>query len=213
MQVMATVPPRQAGGYLETCPVNVPMSPTPAEPTPCERVFLIGPRGSGKTTVARLLAAALGWQWCDADAELERAAGRTIREIFAAEGEAGFRDREAAVLAELCQRPRCVIATGGGVVLRPGNRERLRRHGLVAWLTADVETLCVRLDGDATTASRRPALTGAASAAAPEEVAAVLAAREPLYRECADLALDTARQPPEQVVAALVAAVQRGPHA
>src|SRR5262249_22263441 len=81
-------------------------------------IFLVGPRGSGKTTVARLLAEALGWAWLDADALLEERAGKSIRAVFEAEGEGGFRERESALLAELCGRQRHVVATGGGVVLR-----------------------------------------------------------------------------------------------
>jgi shikimate kinase len=173
-----------------------------------DRIFLIGPRGSGKTTVARLLAEALGWSWSDADVELERQAGMSIRDIFAAEGEAGFREREAAVLAELCERRLCVVATGGGVVLRPDNRERLRRHGRVVWLTADVPTLCQRLQADATTQERRPALT-AGSAASAEEVAAILSAREPLYRGCADLVVDTTGRTLPDVVAELLVHLPR----
>src|SRR5436305_15234067 len=102
-----------------------PVTRSPGHPV----IFLIGPRGSGKTTVARLLAERLGWDWVDVDAALEAAAGRSVRDIFAAEGEAGFRAREAAGLAELCRRRRHVIATGGGVVLDPENRQRLREAG------------------------------------------------------------------------------------
>src|SRR6516225_5630423 len=94
-----------------------------------ENLFLVGYRGTGKTTVARLLAARLGWEWVDADAVLEGRYGRSIRRIFADEGEAGFRDKEAAVLVDLCRGRRQVVATGGGVVLRPENRARLRAAG------------------------------------------------------------------------------------
>src|SRR5438477_10775117 len=86
-------------------------------------VFLIGPRGSGKTTVARLLADRLGWAWLDADAVLEAQGGRSIRQLFAAEGEEGFRRREMAVLEEISRGCRQVVATGGGVVLRAENRD------------------------------------------------------------------------------------------
>src|SRR5262249_35187521 len=103
-------------------------------------IFLIGYRGSGKTTVARMLAQRLGWTWLDADEELERRAGRTIRTIFAEEGESGFRDREATLLEELAGRRECVVATGGGVVLRETNRQRLRTTGVIVWLTADAAT-------------------------------------------------------------------------
>src|SRR5262249_45936351 len=92
-------------------------------------LFLIGPRGSGKTTVARLLAGRLGWDWSDADAVLEGRCGRSTRAVFAVEGEAGFRERESAVLADLCRLRRHVVATGGGVVLREANRALLRASG------------------------------------------------------------------------------------
>ncbi|MFO0927779.1 MAG: shikimate kinase [Gemmataceae bacterium] len=164
------------------------------------RLFLIGPRGSGKTTVARLLAERLGMGWLDADAVLEERAGTTIREIFAAEGEAGFRQREADLLAELCGLDRQVIATGGGVVLRPENRRRLRESGFVVWLTADVDTLWARIAGDATTAARRPNLTTGGR----DEVAHVVATRQPYYRECAHLTVDTTHRSPADIVAAIL---------
>jgi len=167
-------------------------------------VFLIGYRGTGKTTVARLVADRAGWDWADADAELEARAGRTIRDVFADEGEAGFRDRESAVLAELCGMRRKVVATGGGVVLRPENRERLRA-GRVVWLTADVETIAARLAADPTTTSRRPHLTAAGGR---EEIAALLCAREPLYRACADWVVDTVGHTPDEV-AGVVAGLLR----
>jgi shikimate kinase len=170
----------------------------PAVEPPGQLVLLIGPRGSGKTTVARLLAARLGWGWADADERLEARAGSTIRALFAAFGEAGFRDRESTLLGELCALREHVVATGGGVVLRAGNRELLRRSGWVAWLSADVETLWGRLSGDGTTPERRPALTAAGGR---EEVAEVLRLREPLYRACADLAVPTAGRTPEEVAA------------
>ena len=111
-------------------------------------VALIGYRGAGKSTVARLLAERLGWAWVDADVELEQRAGCAIRALFEGEGEAGFRRREAALLAELCERPRLVLATGGGVILREDNRALLRRKAWVVWLTADAETLWRRLESD-----------------------------------------------------------------
>ena len=164
-------------------------------------VFLVGPRGSGKSTVARLLAERLGRNWVDADALLEQRAGQSIRALFASEGEAGFRAREAALLAELCDWPDHVIATGGGVVLREENRARMRSSGLVVWLTGDADTLWGRIAGDASTTERRPALGVGGRA----EVAAVLAAREPLYRASAHHAIDTAAREPGLVCAEIVA--------
>ena len=165
------------------------------------RIILIGYRGSGKTTVARLTAERLSWDWLDADPYLEARHGKTIRQIFAEEGEASFRDKEAALLAELCQRDRCVIATGGGVVLRPENREQLRQSGnLIVWLTADAATLWQRISTDATTAERRPNLTVGGL----PEVEELLRGREPLYRECAHVAIDTAALTPAAIAAAIV---------
>lgn len=165
-------------------------------------LFLIGYRGSGKTTVGRLLADSLGWAFADADAVLEERHRTTIRDIFATEGEAGFRDKEAAVLADLCRRTNTVIATGGGVVLRPENRARLREHGFVAWLTADPATLWARIQGDATTADRRPALAGGGAA----EVEQLLAVREPLYRELADVEVPVGALSPDRAADAILAA-------
>lgn len=163
-------------------------------------LFLIGLRGSGKSTVARLLARELGWDWLDADAELEKRYGRSIRAIFEAEGEAGFRDKEATVLGDLCRLPRHVIATGGGVVLRESNRELLRRWGRVVWLTADVETLWQRVQADSATAERRPPLISGGRA----EMEEILHFREPLYRQCADLIVETAGRTPTEIVAEIL---------
>jgi shikimate kinase len=170
---------------------------TPAGPL----VFLIGARGTGKTTVARLLAARLGWPWIDADDLIEQQFGRSVRDIFAQEGEAGFRDKEAGVLAELCDRRRHVIATGGGVVLRADNRERLRRAGQVVCLMADAPTLWQRLQADPGTAARRPNLSVGGLA----EIEETLRVREPLYRACADWVVATETRSPEEVAAVVLA--------
>jgi len=156
---------------------------------------LVGYRGSGKSTVARLVAAMLGWPWADADTLLEEKLGRTIREVFAAEGEARFRAYEQELLAELCLRHNLVLATGGGVILRPTNGVLLRQAGPVVWLRADPEELSRRLAADPTTEERRPALT---SRGLHQEIAAVLEEREPLYRAIADLVLDTTSLPPDE---------------
>ncbi|MCS7045866.1 MAG: shikimate kinase [Gemmataceae bacterium] len=165
-----------------------------------QRIFLVGYRGAGKTATAALLAQRLGWDWCDADAVLEHRFGSTIRDIFLREGEAGFRDKETAVLRDLVQRPRCVIATGGGVVLRPENRSLLR-SGTVVWLTAAPTTLWQRIQGDAATAAQRPNLNQGGLA----EVEEQLERRRPLYQSCADVTIDTSAQPPADVAAAIVA--------
>jgi shikimate kinase len=162
-------------------------------------LFLIGARGSGKSTIARLLAARIGWDWIDADHKLEQLSGRCIRDIFTTEGESGFRERERAVLVDLCRLKRHVIATGGGVVLRPENRATLRAAGRVVWLTADAASLATRLQRDEATSERRPSLTGTAPASSLQEIAQVLQVREPLYRLCADFVASTAGRTPDAV--------------
>jgi shikimate kinase len=173
----------------------------------CSNIILVGYRGTGKSTVGRFLAQRLGWTFVDADERVESVAGKTIAEIFVAEGEVGFRDREAATLAELCGRSGCVIATGGGAILREGNRRLLRDSGFVVWLTAAPETLWERLNTDPTTAARRPNLTTTGGL---EEVRNLIAAREPFYREVADFVSNTGMLSPEMVADAILTAWNGG---
>jgi shikimate kinase len=163
-------------------------------------IALIGYRGTGKSTVARLVAEPLGWSWRDADVELERRAGRTIADIFATGGEPTFRDLESAVLAELLQLDRTVLALGGGVVLRPENRKALSA-ATVVWLAASPETIAARLAADPTTASRRPNLTADGGLT---EIQSELDRRRGLYRQSAELAVDTELKTPEQVAAEIM---------
>jgi shikimate kinase len=165
-------------------------------------IFLVGYRGSGKTTVGRILADRLQWSFLDADAVIEERAGKTIRDVFATEGEGAFRDKESELLAELCARTESVIATGGGIVLRDDNRAMLRKHGFVAWLSADPQTLWARIQADPATAERRPNLAGGGIA----EVANLLATREPLYQAVADVEVPVAALSPEQAADAILAA-------
>lgn len=172
-----------------------------------ERILIVGYRGTGKTTVGRLLASLLGWAFADCDDFIEAAAGQPVADIFASEGEAGFRDREADALRQLCTRERCVIATGGGAVLRPANRELLGETGFVAWLTASPEMIWSRLQADPMTAARRPNLTAAGGI---DEVRTLIAAREPLYREVADFVADADTPSPEAVAATIFMAWRGG---
>jgi shikimate kinase len=157
---------------------------------------LIGYRATGKTTLAQLVAQRLGWDWIDADVEIERRAGKTIARIFAEDGEPAFRDLEAAVIADLCGRDRLVLAAGGGAPMRAESRQAMRAGGKVVWLTARPETIFTRMFGDATTAARRPSLTGKDPLA---EIVELLERREPTYREAADFVVDTEGRTPDEL--------------
>ena len=169
-------------------------------------ITLIGYRGSGKSTVARPLAERLGWDWIDADAVIEERAGKTIREIFASDGEPAFREWERQVMADLLKQPRLVIAAGGGAIMNPGTRTLMRASGPVIWLRASLETLAKRIALDVTTAERRPNLTQTGGTS---EIATLLAIREPIYRECATLVVDTDNEPENQIVDRILAQVSQ----
>lgn len=164
---------------------------------------LIGSRGTGKTTVGKLVADRLGLPFVDADEAIGARLGQSIRSFFDEYGEAEFRNRECALLAELVAGPPRVIATGGGAVLRPENRESLRAFGLVVWLTAPPDLLADRLAADPASGSARPALTAAGTLA---EVADVLRRRTPLYRATADVEVSTEGRSPAEVADAVLAA-------
>ena len=159
-------------------------------------ITLIGYRATGKTTLAKLLAERLGWKWIDADVEIERWAGKTIARIFAEDGEPAFRDLEAQVIADLCRRKNLVLAAGGGAPLREENRKAMRQNGKVVWLAAQPETILRRMTGDITTAQRRPNLTDKDPL---EEIIHLLARREPIYRETADITVDTENRTPDDL--------------
>ena len=167
-------------------------------------IFLIGYRGTGKSTVARLLAARLGWDWRDADEVLEAKFGRPITEIFQTNGEAKFREMETAVMDELCKLSSVVIATGGGVVLREANRELMRQTGRVIWLKADVDTIWKRIQSDAAEGRSRPALTVGGRT----EIEQLLRVREPLYRATAEFSVETANQTGDEIVEEIALRIQ-----
>ncbi len=165
-------------------------------------IVLIGYRATGKSTLARLLAQRLGWEWIDGDVEVERRAGKAIARIFAEDGEPAFRDLEAQVTCELCRRDRLVLAAGGGAPLRPETRQAMRVGGKVVWLVARPETILDRMSADPTTPGRRPSLTGRGQL---EEIVHLLAVREPIYRQTADLVVDTDGRAPEALADEILA--------
>jgi len=174
-------------------------------------VFLIGYRGSGKTSVGRRLAGRWGSAFVDTDRRIEELAQQTITSIFATLGEARFRELEEAAVAEVTARAlagECVVAaTGGGVVLRSINVERLRASGQTVWLRASIEDLRARIAADPRSSRDRPALAGASAV---DEVGALLAVRTPLYERAAQHVVDTSGLSIEDVVRRVEQAVGGG---
>ena len=165
-------------------------------------IYLIGPMGSGKTAVGKELAKDLGLKFLDSDLEIEKRTGVDIPYIFEKEGEAGFRAREAAVIADLCKLEGIVVATGGGAVLNDRSRERLAATGLVIYLRTDVEEQLKRTRRTL----NRPLLANGNRRETLERLAQV---RAPLYAEIADISLDTSGQRVRAVAAALVTIVEK----
>jgi shikimate kinase len=163
-----------------------------------DRLVLVGMMGSGKTTVGRQLAARLGWAFRDSDSMVEASTGSTVAELFAAQGEAGFRSEESRVLAEaLAGAGPVVVSAAGGVVLAPENRALLASHTVV-WLRADPATLAARI-GD----GRGRPLLAADPAGTLVDLDAV---RRPLYEEVADVVVDVDALDPATVVDRVLAA-------
>ncbi|HTL29748.1 MAG TPA: shikimate kinase [Tepidisphaeraceae bacterium] len=160
-------------------------------------VILIGYRGSGKTTTGAKLADRLWLSFVDVDELIVKKAGKTIREIFADEGEPHFRDLESAALKEALAKPDHVIALGGGSVVRPENREAIKASGRkVVYLRCDPEVLFQRIQADATTAETRPNLTSLGGSV--DEIKKLMTEREPFYREVMTSELDVTNLSPEE---------------
>ncbi len=159
-------------------------------------ITLIGYRGTGKSTLAAPLARRLGWDWLDADVELERRAGRSIKQIFDTDGEPEFRRLERELMAELLQQDRLVVAAGGGAILNEATRRDLKTSGPVIWLQASADIVERRLATDPTTGQRRPNLTAAGGR---EEIERLLTIREPLYHGCSTIIVAADSAAPEHL--------------
>ncbi len=168
-------------------------------------VFLVGYRGSGKSTVGRIVAERLACPFLDSDRLIEERAGQNIAAIFRDAGETAFRDLEELAVKELADRTevgeRLVVGTGGGAVLRSRNVARIRDAGLVFWLTASPEALKSRILGDGSSSDDRPALLGRSAV---DEVATVLSERQGLYRRAAHFEVSTEGLAPQAVADEIV---------
>jgi len=153
-------------------------------------IFLIGYRGTGKTTIGNVLARRLGKRFIDADVYLEQKEGRTIREIFEEDGEEGFRDIESRIVEELCLQDDSVIATGGGAILRDDNAKKIKASGITVFLEADVDAISKRINKDNQTYQKRPNLTKRGGY---QEIEYLLEKRRPHYDKAADFVINTSK--------------------
>ncbi|SDI39688.1 shikimate kinase [Pseudomonas panipatensis] len=165
-------------------------------------LILVGPMGAGKSTIGRLLAKELHLDFKDSDKEIEQRCGANIPWIFDVEGEVGFREREQAMIAELCATDGAVIATGGGVVMREANRAALKAGGKVVYLHASVDQQIARTARD----KGRPLL----QKPNPGQILRdLMTLRDPLYREVADVVVETDERPPRLVVMEILDRLRR----
>jgi len=165
--------------------------------------FLIGYRCTGKTTIGKALAERLGLEFIDADEYLVEKAGKSIKQIFAEDGEPAFRDLEEQCLAELSRRTGVVIGAGGGAVMRQSNVQRMKAAGTVVLLESDAATIYSRITGDPKTDAQRPSLTNKSQY---DEIVHLLEYRKPYYHAAADIVLDSSDMTPDRLVDAILAA-------
>lgn len=152
-------------------------------------LFLVGYRGTGKSSVGRRLSEILRLASVDSDDLVEQDAGKTIRAIFSEEGEPGFRELETQAIQRIVEgRDTSIVSLGGGAILREQNRHLIKTHGAVIWLKASLDEIARRIFDDTTTTERRPALTQLGERA---EIAKLLEVREPMYHEVADFTIVT----------------------
>jgi shikimate kinase len=183
----------------------------PSEPAPAETparpnfslprtVALVGLMGAGKTTIGRRLAEHFSLPFVDADEEIEKAAGQSIADIFAQYGEDGFRDGEQRVIARLLDEPTHILATGGGALIRPQTRERLKAKAITVWLRSDIKVLARRI-------ANKPHRPLVANRNPLDVLKDHVKTRYPLY-EMADITVDTGDQPHAKALEIVLDALQ-----
>ena len=168
------------------------------------RIYLIGPRACGKTSIGRMLASRMSYGFVDTDEIVVQRVGESIASLVDRDGWESFRNQEQDVLSDLSHSNDLVIATGGGIILRPANRQVLQGRGITVYLQASAETLSSRLAAEPL-AEQRPALTDTSPVL---EVRSVLKEREPLYLECADITV-SAEESLDLVADAILTSIKR----
>ena len=167
-----------------------------------KHLFLTGYRGSGKSTIGKLVASHLSRLFVDTDVEIELQSGNTIAEIFARSGEAAFRDLESEQLSQLRSLTEpAVVSLGGGSILRQENRECIKQLGRTVWLQASPENIFGRISKDVNTQTRRPKLSKLGDL---EEIRSILAERSVVYEEVADMCVSTDELSMESVAMKIV---------
>jgi shikimate kinase len=172
-----------------------------------EKVILTGYRATGKSSIGKILADLLGFDFIDTDLAIEKRQGESIAEMVGRGGWDLFRRKEEDMLLELCRRRNIVIASGGGSVMHENAWEKLRHNALSVWLTVDIKTICQRLAADSNTDDQRPALTEMGTM---DEISMVLAERQPLYEKSSDLTINTEGKTPEEVAEVISAELKKG---
>ena len=169
-------------------------------------LYLIGYRGSGKSTIAPLVANSLQatgsrWESADADDLVETSAGMSIARIFAEQGETGFRRQETQAVAQLAKRSNLVVSLGGGAPMFAVNRDLIAGSGKTVWLCAESELLWQRISADHVNQKQRPNLT---TLGGREEVVRLLEQRNPVYEACADYTIDVGDLSPQEIADRIV---------
>ena len=163
----------------------------------CQSIFLVGPMGAGKSTIGKILSELTSMQLIDSDAEIEKRTGADISWVFDVEGEEGFRRREEAVIDELTRKNGIILATGGGAVKNANNRKALSSRGVVVYLKTSVEKQYQRTCRD----TRRPLLNNPDPQGT---LARLMAEREPLYQEVADIIVETDQYSARQIATQII---------
>ncbi len=166
-------------------------------------LILIGLRGSGKSTVGRILAERLGWAYFDTDTLVQERAGLTIRELFEQHGEAEFRRLESAVVQECVEGDQAVTATGGGAILNPDNITAMKRNGFVVHLSADPSELWHRISQDTSSHAARPKLLPSADSGI-DELKKLMLARAGMYAKARDVEVDVEDRSPDEIADAVL---------